>query len=802
MTSGPDRRRTQLRPGLALSLALRGLVRDPGSTGVAVTILALGISLPATFFSFLVGATRPLPVPEGDRVVRVDVVQPSHDGRALPVTGADLVGLQGSASLEALGGFRIFDGTLVDRGRAATRVAAAVLTPDVLPLLRVRPELGRFPAAGEEDGALVIGHDVWVELYDEDPSVLGRTVELDGAPRSIVGVMAEGFGFPFKEDAWVVEAPTATGGGTFELAGRLADGAGLEAATAELAPRWQRRDAERDPEQTGGVLTVKSYTGGRGEAGGGEAFAFAGLVLVGVCLLLIACANVANLLLVRATERVRALGIQVALGAGRAQIGAQLFLEALLVAAAGGAAGLLAADWAVATVQRTMSAENFGYFWMRMAVDGPVLGFTLLLVVGTALVAGVLPIVRVLRVDVQRVLKEEGAAESVGGGGRWSRAFVTVQLALSCGALVAAALTGRSLAGSRDFGGDLPSREILLGAVDLPTGLGVEARATRLRTLEDALARVPRVRASALALAAPGYFERYSKVELQGSEPDPRAATMWNAVSPGFLEALDLTVRAGRPLSATDDAAAPRVALVSEAFARRYSPDTPVLGRTLRLAAADSTAWFTVVGVVADIDLGLGSRARSDRVMVPIEQVEDAHALVLLRAAGDAGTLAGGLRSAVADVDPTLPVSGVRTLADAHAFMVRVPRALATMALAGGSAGLLVAVVGLYGLLAFRVRQRRREMGVRLALGADGGRLVRDVLGLAIRQLLPAVVVGLAAAWVASPILQAMLFGQNPRGVGTYLAVGAGFLLAGMAAALVPALKAGAVDPARVLRGE
>jgi ABC-type antimicrobial peptide transport system permease subunit len=291
-------------------------------------------------------------------------------------------------------------------------------------------------------------------------------------------------------------------------------------------------------------------------------------------------------------------------------------------------------------------------------------------------------------------------------------------------------------------------------------------------------------------------------VEVRGSPQEARATTTWSAVTQRFLGVLDVKLRAGRGLSEEDGAAAPRVALVSEGFARRYSPDAPVLGRGLRLTDADSTAWFTVVGVIADIDLGLGSRVRSDRVLVPLEQVASASPMVLLRADGDASGLANALRAAVASVDPSLPVSDIRTLADAHAFMIRVPRALATMALAGGSAGLLVAAVGLYGLLAFRVRQRRRELGVRLALGADGARLVREVLVLALRQLLPATVAGLTAAWVASPILQAMLLGQNPHGASTYAAVGLGFVLTGMAAALLPALRAGAVEPARVLRGE
>ncbi|HKJ03213.1 MAG TPA: ABC transporter permease, partial [Longimicrobiales bacterium] len=400
--------RATLRPGLALSMATRGLLRSPSSSVLAVAILALGLALPATFFSFLVGGIRPLPVPEGDRIVRVDVVQPERDGRPLGVLGADLQALQGSSALAALGGFQTFAGTLVDRGRAAARVSGAALTPEVLPLLRVGPEVGRFPTVDEAGSTVLLGFDVWQELYGGDAAALGRTVELQGELRTVVGVLPRGFGFPFKQNVWVVRDPATAPQEPFELVGRLAAGVTLQTATAELAPRWQRGDGLRETDREGGRLTVKSYTGSRGE--GGEVVAFGGLVLVALCLLLIACANVANLLLVRATERVRALGIQAALGASRLQIGSQLFLESLILAGVGGGIGLLMADAAVTAVQRTLAAEHFGYYWMRMAVDGTVLTFTAALVVGTALVAGILPVARVLRADVHRVLKEEEPA--------------------------------------------------------------------------------------------------------------------------------------------------------------------------------------------------------------------------------------------------------------------------------------------------------------------------------------------------------------------------------------------------------
>ncbi|HSM60269.1 MAG TPA: ABC transporter permease, partial [Longimicrobiales bacterium] len=678
-----------------------------------------------------------LPVPEGDRVVRVDVVQPSRGGRPVPVSPADLASLRGSSSLEALGAYRTFQGTLVDPARGAARVSFASLTPEVLRLLRIEPALRRVPEPAEAGEAVLVSSDVWRDLYDADPGALGRQVVLDGVPRTVVGVLPDRFGFPFNQRAWVVEEPAPTDPGTWEPVGRLAPGATTEAATAELAARWSARDAERDAALSGGVLAVRGFTKDRGE--GGERVAFLGLVLVALCLLVIACANVANLLLVRATERIRTLGIQSALGASRAQLAGQLLVESLLVAAAGGLLGLVLTGWAIDAVQRTLAAEHFGYFWMRMAIDGRVLAFTGALVVGAALLAGVLPALRVLRADVQRTLEEDDAGAAVGGGGAWSRAFVTAQLALSCGALVAAGLTGAALAGSRGFGRDLPADRILLASVDLG-GTG-EDRAALRAALEAAVGSVPGVRDAALALGAPGFMEPSSPIEVEGvtyARPSDRDVTGWNAITPGYLDALDIDVLAGRGLLARDGSGGERVAVVNESFVRRFASDGEVLGRRYRLARADTAGWYTVVGVVTDANASEGEHVRNDRFYVPMGSVGATDLMVVARANGDAASLARGVRRAVVGVDPSIPFWNVRTLSAAHAYIVRVPRVMAAMAVGGGTAGLLVAAVGLYGLLAFRLRQRRRELGVRLALGADGARLAREVVGSALGQLVPA----------------------------------------------------------------
>jgi len=265
---------------------------------------------------------------------------------------------------------------------------------------------------------------------------------------------------------------------------------------------------------------------------------------------------------------------------------------------------------------------------------------------------------------------------------------------------------------------------------------------------------------------------------------------------------MELGILWGRGFEDGDNNGAPPVVVVSEALAAESFPGEEVLGRRIKVPEADSESWFTVVGVVQDLDMGGGPAAPRERVFFPFSQVPQGTALILLRSGGDAAALAPALRQVVLDTDPDLALWSVRTLADAHAYMVRVPRAMAGMASAGGVGGLLVAAAGLYGLLAFRVRRRRRELGIRMALGADGKRLAGEVLKVALRQLLPALGIGLFLAWLVAPLMGAVLLSTNPRSPGTFLVVATAFLTVGLTAALVPALRASGVEPADVLRAD
>ncbi len=795
------RRRTRLRPGLALRLAFRGLVRDPGTSIAASGILALGLASAATFFAILHGLDRPLPVPEGDRIVRLDVVQPSRDGRSVAVTGADLGRWRETPALAGIGGSRSFPATLRDPERWVSRALVAAITPGALDLLEVSPVAGRLPSGADAEGAILLRSDLVEALFGDGDDVLGRTLDVDGRPGVVSAILPETFGFPTRHSAWVVEAPARHPAAVYEPVARLADGASEAGATAQLQPRWSAYDTYRSRDDAAGVVRVRGYTEGRGESG--ELVLFAGLVLIGVALLLIACANAASLLMVRATERIHLLGVQAALGASRAQLASQLLFESLGLALVGGVAGLGVAALMADYVQRTMGPENFGYYWTRVAVDGPVIGFTASLVVGAALLAGIAPVVRVLRRDLHGVLKS-GRGSDGNRRGLVGRLFVGAQLALSCAALAAAGLTAKSMSAARDFGRALDGDGVLLGTVALAAD---EAEGRRIQRADviAAAGAVSGARMATVALGAPGFGETFSPLEVDGAEagPDaPRLGVAVNVVEPTWFELFDLALLSGRTFSEADGADGEPVAIVNAAFVTRHWPAGSPLGRRVRVAGV-SDVWARVVGVVEGARLGDGPQLRNDRVYRPLAQVDLETVMVLAAAAdGDGQALAGSLRAALAEAAPDLPLADVRTLASAHAFMTRAQGTFSMLAMSGGAAGLFVAVVGLYALLAFRVRQRRRELGVRKALGADRGTLIRGLLLQALRQIVPATAVGLGVAWVAAPLLSAILLGGDPRSPAVFAGTALVFVGSGLAAALLPALRAGRVEPATVLRSE
>lgn len=799
-------RRPELRPWLALRLAARGVRRDPLTAFLAVLTLALGLSFATVLYGFLAGARRDLPVPRGHEVVRVEVVQPSRGGRALPIEPETASEWRAAGVLVELGLYRQTELVFDDGDGYARRHGAAELSAEVLPLLQVQPVLGRsFAADDRNDTAMLIGYDVWQSDFGGDPGVIGREVRTGQAERTVIGIMPPGFGFPLSHSAWLPLDPRP--GEPLEgveVVARLRAGLEPRDAVAGLQTIWARRDASRGAEQRGGEVEVLGFTRGRGE--GGEAVAFGALAAIVFGLLVVACLNSSTLLLVRAARRSRLVGIQTALGAGGAQVALQSFLEALIIAAVGGAAGLGLAALALRQAQRVLSV-HFGYYWMRMELDASVATFTAMLVVGAAVAAGTLPALRAARAHPHDVLKSGGPG-SAGGLGRAAGWFIGIQVTAATASLVAAVLMAGGLAYWGGFRRSLPEQPVVVASYDVaPPSAPVDAPAAAPRRYDFALRVLEQagVDGASAALGVYGFGEASGTFELDGElverEIDRSRAT-WNAVTPGYFDLFGLETVAGSALAAPgpDEAA---VAVVSRSFASRFLSGTEPIGRRVRLPAATGDRWSTIVGVVEDAATGRAEPSPADaRVYFAFSQLLPERGMLLLPAGSDAVAAAGALRRAARLVDPDVPLRVSGTLEEFFTWLTRIPRVIGIMGISGALAGLAVMAVGLFGLLSFYVRQHLFELGIRVAVGAGAASIARVVLRRAGMMLLPGMTVGLILMYAAAPAFGIFLFGTDPHRPGPFLGVAAAMLLVGLLAAAGPLRRALRVQPADVLRAE
>jgi predicted permease len=707
------------------------------------------------------------------------------------------------AGLDGIGVVHGYSATLVHPDAAAVRVAAAGMTPGLLDVLGIQPARGRAFGDGPEDrDAVILGWDLWQDALEADPDVLGRTVRLDGRIHTVVGVMPPDFGFPENHQAWtVLEVQDGRLLPEAEVVARLADGSDADA----LPPTLERGLASLPvAEGTEGPYRARARSWVRGRGEGGEAYAFLALgVLVGL-LLVVCAANVSALLLVRATERVSALAVHSALGASRGQVVLHLLLESLLVSLLGGLAGLAGGYWGLGWIQENLST-HWGYYWMEMGVrPGVVLG-ALAAVTVAAAVAGTAPALLALRTDLRGVMggRVGGASRTGRRLGRW---FLGTQVALSTVGLVAALVLGGAVISSGDVTAALPLDRVVQGLVtpDKVRYAEPAARADLALRIREVAATVPGVSVASVSVGIPGFDNRSSRLARPDDDPDlPRPRVLWLAVDARTLDAYDVDLRAGRLLTDTDGAAGGEpVVLVNEAFVDRWLDDQPILGQRVRLDDFhDDGEWARIVGVVSNHypdrpDL------RPDRVFLPLRGADVSSFTLSARTDGDAGALAPALRRAVADVDSFLPLEQTRTLRSLFEWLQRMPRSMALFGVLGGLAGVLVASIGLYGVVAFQVRMRLRETGVRMALGAPSGRILRDVLAESLVRVVPATAVGLVLAFLIAPGFVIFTFGRPPRAPAPFLAAAVTMLLVAAAAAFLPALRASRTDPQRVLRAE
>lgn len=790
-----------------LRFALRGLGRSPGLAAAAVVVLSLGLGLnvavftiaDAALFRGYRGVTHP------DRVVFVTT------GNCC-VSYLDILDWRAAAAFTGIGAVADLR-VAVERGGSAQTATATEVTANTFALLGVAPRLGRdFTSADDRPGAppvAMLGHDYWQRHFDGAASVLGQSIRVNGLATTVVGVMPEGFLFPQRQDLWLPLGRRAAGtprdarGLWFGVA-RLADGVSLTQARAELATLGATLAAAY-PDTNARVRPVLQTF--RELFVGADATAIYGTLWLGVSLVLVvACANLANLLLARMTDRARELAVRLALGAGRGRIVRQQCLEALLlsftsgVAALGVAQGILRLYDAV-SVPPTQP-------WAAQLLDyslGPaVVVYVVVLAVVTGVVLGAIPMRRVFQVDALSALRESRGG--VGGSRRAHRLLVITQVAFAVVLLSAAGVLLRSVSAiaRRSLGYD-PSH-IAMTLVTLPADRypNADAQQAFRDRLGDVMRRAPN---AAVVAFVDGSAGGRVPVEIEGRAPDDQPArpeARVRAVSPEYFATLGVTLVNGRAFDERDGSAGRLSAIVSRTFAERYWQTVDVAGRRLRLVSgAGSGSWLTVAGVAPDLRQGDPTRDIEPAIYVPFRQRPAASAWLLARTPQDATSLIAPMRAAIAAVDTGLPVwLGPYPMAEWTSASYWRRSVNGTLFAVFAAVTLVLACLGVFAVVTASVARRRREIGVRLAVGAQA----RDVVSMCLWQGLTPVLGGLAGGLVASiaanQLLRSQLVDVTPADATTMAAVALLLVATTSLACALPARRAARIDPTIALRDE
>jgi macrolide transport system ATP-binding/permease protein len=794
--------------------AARILMRAPGFTAAAVLSLALGIGANTTIFTWVSAVLlHPLQgVADPDSLVVVTGTDPRE--ASISLSYPDYLDYQASG---ALAGLLVQDELPLSLGHGgqSDRIWAQIVSENYFDVLGVRPALGRGFSGGTEP-AVVISHGLWQRRFGADPAIVGRAVTLNTAPVTVVGVAPRDFVgsvVGLSMDAWVpIGLEPRIGGGHnveyrgnrwLEALGRLKPGTDPGQAEAALNV-VARRLAAAFPQNRD--VRVAVYRFDNAPTGATRVLGPVLRVLAAVValVLLIACANVAGLLLARGAARRREMAIRASLGAGWWRLVRQMLTESLLLAALGALAAVLVAAWGSGMLQAFAPPTDMPVA-LRTGLDLRALAFTAAVAVLSALLVGLAPALQAAREEASHALRAEAATAS--GGRRRARlraSLVAGQVALSLLLLVGAGLLLRSLHHASSASPGFNPRGVLLASVDL-VGNGYSPTAGRT-FYREALARIralPGVRAASLTRRAPlgigGSSSSTLLVEGYAAPADRPAWAYTHSVGPDYFRTMETPMVAGRDFIAGDTEGAPRVAIVNEAMARRYWPGRDAVGGRVQFG---NGIWMSVVGVCRDAKYRQWGEAAAPQLFLPIEQAYRSQATLLVRAESEPEALAPAVLAQVRAVDPALPVFAVGTLEE-HVTAASVQQRLGGWLFAGfGALALALAVVGLYGVLAYSVAQRTREIGIRMALGSARTAVFALVMREGLRLLAVGLAAGLVGAGLAARALSALLLGVRPLDPVTFGAVAALMTAVALLACLVPARRAARVDPIVALRYE
>ena len=801
--------------------ALRGFLKSPAFTATAVLTLALGIGTNTAIFSVVNGVLlRPLPYPHEKEIVEVYTTS-AGEPKGAHAAADFLEFLRDNRTLTALAGYREDALTLVVPGSDPVRVSGALVTADYFDVFGTRAELGR-PFSRAVDAELseplaVLSHATWTQQFSSDPSIVGRDIRINGAAHTVVGVMPASFAYPEGVRAWVLSTKPVPpppmdiegdllqtrGVHYFKAVGRLKAGTTIAQARADLGAIADGQ-ARRFPESNGGRGVALEPLLERVEGNVRDALY---LLLAAVAIvLLIACANVASLLLVRATIRQREIAIRAALGAGRGRLIRQLITESLLLGAAGAAAGLLAGSWAVALLLDVLPpglprVDEIG-------LDGRVTTTAIAVSMACALIFGLAPALQASRTDGSRALREADRGSSGGRIRARTRSLLVVgEIALTLVLLVSAGLLTASFIRLQHVDPGFLVDPVTVISLPLPQSKYPDGKrqAAFYARVADGLRSHPEIESASILFPSPIEGRNASGTfSIEGRPTSSRADRPFAAiasVSGDYFRTMGIPIVAGRTFTERDREPAPPVIVVNTTLVRTYFPGLDPIGKRLRFGESDAD-WMTIVGIVGDShNVGLRDRPLP-MVYVPYTTFPLPFMAIAVRSAAPPSTIGSLARAEITAADPELAIAKVEPMRDVLRQSVAEPRFRTLLLIAFAGMAVVLAAVGIYGLISYSVAQRTREIGIRVALGAQPEQVLLPVLRQGVVLGGAGIAIGLGASAAAGRLLSKFLFGVQPWDPFTYALVSALLLCITLLATIVPSRRALRVDPLTALRAE
>jgi putative ABC transport system permease protein len=802
-----------------LTSGVRMLIRYPTLSLVAILTLGVGIGLSTTVFCVVNGGMfKGLPFPNADRIVSVFSSNPSQGQPRMPFSVQDLsVHEARQTSFESIGAYAAGPYNLsMEEGRPE-RFQGGQLTLGAFKALGVDPILGRgFREGDDQPGAVpvvLLGHDLWRDRYQGAPDIVGKTIRASGQQLTVIGVMPPKFAFPFRESLWVPLRvnPLATkrgDGPNYPVIALLKPEVSIDEATSQVATVAAQLEREFPETNRGTSAGVMRYTE---TILGPEIYALLYTMLgAGIGVLLIACVNVSNLLVARASLRRREVAVRMALGAARGRIIRQHLTEVAVLASAGALIGIGFSVLGMRWFTQALSV-NPPPFWITFELDYRIMLFVLGLIVLSSLFAGGLPALHAARVSAGSALKDDSRSSTSGRLGRFSSVLVIGELAVSCGLLIAAGLMIKSVVQLKTVPMPFAIENVLTARVDLPRAAYPDSAAS-IRFFEQLLPRleaVPGVISATLSDGLPAAGNGSIPVQIEGkayAQDSDYPLAREGIVTPGYFKTFETQVLNGREFTTSDTAVGQPVAIINESFAHVHFPGADPVGRQIkRIRPGNKEPWLTIVGLVPDLLMeGIGNNGASPvGYYIPIAQSDVANGVrIAVRTRGDAASVTPLIRSAVTSLDQDLAiyeVSAMRRVIDRQTWFYTT---FGTFFMSFGICALLLAGAGLYGVMSFAVTQRTREMGVRSALGAKGAQLIGLVMRRSVVQLGIGVVLGLLLALLASGFLQPVLYHVHPRDTAVFAGVIATLVIVSLVASLLPARRVARIDPVKALATE